>query len=306
MYGEELGRYAFPDPHPFGSRRLHAFWRELTARGLDRQARIVPPETCDWQTLEVFHDREYLEFVRAASERGTGLLDAGDTPALPGIFEAASIVVGTTLAAVRLVATGQCKRAFNPVGGLHHARRDRAGGFCVFNDVGVSIRILRERHGIQRIGYVDIDAHHGDGVYYGFASDPDVVIGDIHEDGRFLYPGTGSADEVGTSAARGTKLNIPLPPGADERAFLEAFDRVEAFVDASAPQFLLLQCGADGLAGDPLTDLMYTPRCHRHAAERLRSLADEHCGGKLVAMGGGGYAPKHLANAWCEVVDALV
>jgi acetoin utilization protein AcuC len=201
---------------------------------------------------------------------------------------------------------GTCLRAFTPIGGLHHARRDSAGGFCVFNDPGVAVETLRARLGVHRLVYVDIDAHHGDGMYYAFAEDPDVFIADIHEDGRFLYPGTGHSRETGTGPATGTKLNIPMLPDADDSAFMQAWAKVEDFVDFAKPEFILLQCGADSLAGDPITHLRYTPAAHSHAARRLCTLADKHCNGRLLAMGGGGYNRQNLAVAWTAVLRSLL
>ena len=189
---------------------------------------------------------------------------------------------------------------------LHHARRDAAAGFCVFNDLGVAIETLRAVHGIRRVAYVDIDAHHGDGVFYAFEGDADLIFADIHEDGRFLYPGTGAATETGTGAACGTKLNIPLPPEAGDTEFFVAWEKVETFVRAGQPEFILLQAGADSLAGDPITHLCYTAKAHAHAAARLCRVADECCGGRLLATGGGGYNRANLATAWCAVVEAML
>jgi acetoin utilization protein AcuC len=243
--------------------------------------------------------------VQAQSRSGNGFLDYGDTPAFPGVYEAAATVVGCTVDAVRQVMAGNCRRAFIPIAGLHHARRDGAAGFCVFNDCGVAIETLRAEHGVRRVAYVDIDAHHGDGVYYGFADDPEVFIADVHEDGRTLYPGSGAVEETGTGTAAGTKLNLPLPPYADDAAFMQIWPRVEEFVRACRPEFILLQCGADSIAGDPITHLQFSLRVHAHAAARLCALADDGCGGRLVALGGGGYDRDNLARAWCAVVEAM-
>jgi acetoin utilization protein AcuC len=170
----------------------------------------------------------------------------------------------------------------------------------------VAIETLRSEYDIRRVAYVDIDAHHGDGVYYAFDADPDLLFADMHEDGRYLYPGTGDVEETGRGAARGSKLNIPMPPDADQELFLQHWDAVEDYLEAGQPEFILLQCGADSLAGDPITHLRYTPDCHGHAAARLRALADKYCDGRLLAMGGGGYNRQNLALAWSAVVEALV
>ncbi len=222
------------------------------------------------------------------------------------VYPAAATVVGTTLAALDAIMSGATARAFVPIAGLHHARRDSAAGFCVFNDCGVAIEALRRQYDMHRIAYVDIDAHHGDGVFYAFEDDPDLIFADLHEDGRYLYPGTGRADETGSGAAVGAKLNIPMPAGAGDDAFRRQWERVEGFLDAARPGFIILQCGADSLGGDPLAHLAYTPDAHAHAAQRLCVLADRHAAGRVLALGGGGYDLDNLASAWTAVVEALV
>jgi acetoin utilization protein AcuC len=305
-YGAALGTYGFPEGHPFGPDRLDAFWQELTRRGLDQRVQLAEPVACVPDELLRFHVAPYVEKVRRQSASGEGYLDYGDTPAFPGIFEAGLTVVGSVLDAGRAILERRCDSAFVPIAGLHHARRDAAAGFCVFNDIGVLIEWLRAEHGFKRIAYVDIDAHHGDGVYYGFEDDPDVVVADIHEDGRFLYPGTGAANETGIGLAKDTKLNIPLPPGANDAAFHAVWPEIEEFVRAGRPEFVILQAGADSIAGDPLTHMRFTPDSHRYAAERLGVLARELCHGRFIGMGGGGYDRANLAAAWCGVVEAML
>ncbi len=263
---------------------------------------IVKPVQADEADVLLFHTKEYVDFVRQSSKIGAGHLDYGDTPSFKGVFEASLYPVGNTLNGLRLVMEGKFDHFFNPVGGLHHARRDRAGGFCVFNDAAIAIADLLERRNVKTVAYVDIDAHHGDGVFYAFESDPRVVIGDIHEDGRFLYPGTGSSSENGTKGAEGTKLNVPMPPWADDSQFFKAFDRIDEFVRGLKPEFILFQCGADCLAGDPITNLSYSSAAHAYAARKLHSLAHEVCRGRILAMGGGGYDPLNVSEAWGAVI----
>ena len=176
----------------------------------------------------------------------------------------------------------------------------------MFNDCGVAIELLRSRHGLRRIAYVDIDAHHGDGVFYAFESDPQLIFADLHEDGRFLYPGTGSPDETGKGEAAGTKLNIALPPGADDSAFEAHWPRVLAHLERFAPEFILVQCGADSVEGDPITHLRYSPKTHGRAARDLVALAEKLGHGRVLATGGGGYNRGNLAQAWNEVVAGLI
>lgn len=303
---EQLGHYGFPEGHPLSIDRQGAFWRAARARGLDRRVQLAPSSPAGRAAIERFHGPDYVDQVIAASQTGTGYLDYGDTPAFPGCFDVSAHLVGAALEGARRVAAGEALRTFQPIGGLHHARRSAAAGFCVFNDLGVLIETLRSEHGIRRIGYVDIDVHHGDGVFYEFEQDPELFVVDIHEDGRFLYPGTGFAHETGRGAAQGTKLNLPLKPGAGDADFMLAWSQAERFLDAFAPEFFILQCGADGLAGDPLADLRLTPASHLHAARRMVALAERHAGGRLMAFGGGGYSLENLGSAWCAVLEALL
>jgi len=303
----ELGRYGFPEGHPLSVDRQGAFWRHARALGLDRKVVLrdigAPASRAE---IELFHDADYVDQVIEASRRGSGYLDYGDTPAFPGCYEVAAHVVGAALEGARRIMAGEARRSFQPIGGLHHARRAGAAGFCVFNDPGILIESLRAKHGVRRIAYVDIDVHHGDGVFYEFEEDADVVCVDIHEDGQFLYPGSGSVHETGSGAAEGTKLNLPLAPGSGDREFLRAWEKAERFVEAARPEFVILQCGADGLAGDPLADLRLTAAAHAHAARRLVALAERHARGRLMAFGGGGYSLENLSAAWCAVLEVLV
>ncbi len=304
--GEALAAYGFGERHPFGPDRMHRFWDRMLELGLDQRVKVCAPVVADEAQILRFHDPEYLSRVKDQSISGEGYLDCGDTPAFKGVYEAAATVVGTTLAALDSIMNGGCRRAFVPIAGLHHATRNEAAGFCVFNDCGVIIETLRQCHGIRRVAYIDIDAHHGDGVFYAFVEDPELVFVDFHEDGDYLYPGTGASDETGRGEAVGTKLNIPMPPNADDGAFLALWESAEAFIDRAGPEFILLQCGADSLDGDPITHLKYSSATHGHVASRLRQLADKHCDGRLLALGGGGYNRTNLAEAWTAVVGALL
>jgi acetoin utilization protein AcuC len=303
--GPEIAAYGFPGGHPFGPDRHDVFMAELEASPVFGELSVRAAPQADSDALELFHTRRYIEFVRERSEHGVGMLDQGDTPAWPGVYAAAAAVVGGTLALLEALMAGEARRGFIPIGGLHHARRDAAAGFCVFNDCAIAIESARRRFGLTRVAYVDIDAHHGDGVFYGFEDDPDVIIADTHEDGRYLYPGTGHSYETGRGAAEGTKLNVPLPPGAGDAEFFAAWDGIERFLESYEPELFLLQCGADSIAGDPITHLELSTEAHHFAASRLRELADRMAGGRLLAMGGGGYNRHNLARCWTRVVEAL-
>jgi acetoin utilization protein AcuC len=302
---EALGGYGFPDGHPFGPDRHAAFLREFRARGLPARCLAQSSRLASTEDLLRFHTPRHVEFVRTQSAVGSGSLDGSDTPAYRGCFEAASRVVGAALLAAEAVLDGSAERAFVPIAGLHHAARNAAAGFCIFNDIGVIIEMLRAR-GVGPIAYVDIDVHHGDGVFYAFESDADVIFADLHEDGAYLYPGTGKAEETGRAAGQGLKLNIPLPPGADDGVFALHWPQVIAHLERHQPQFIILQCGADGLAGDPLAHLQLSAASHRLAAGSLAALADRLGHGRLLGLGGGGYDRGNLAAAWNTVVEALL
>ena len=304
-HGEALGRYGFPSGHPLGVDRQGAFFREASAQGLNKLVEIRAAREATRAEIERFHSAGHVETVMRAERDGLEFLDNGDTPVFPGVYEASSNVVGAALDGLQQVMHGRCSRSFQPIGGLHHARRDSAAGFCVFNDLGVVIETLRSEYGIERVAYVDIDVHHGDGVFYAFESDADLIFADIHEDGRYLYPGTGHAHETGKGKAKGAKLNIPLAPGAGDREFLEVWPRVIAHLRKFEPKFVVFQCGADGLDGDPLAHLAYTPQVHAHAARSLVHFADQHCAGRIMAFGGGGYERDNLAKAWSNVLLEL-
>ncbi len=303
LEGKELLLYSFPSPHPFTSARTQRFWDEVRKKSLE--VKWLPPQKAEKSLIELFHSKEHIRYVELASSLGYGALDQGDTPTFKGVFEATQYVVGSTLFAVESVLTGEVNHAFNAVGGLHHATRDSSAGFCVFNDIGVAVELMRSQRKIRRILYVDIDVHHGDGVFYSYESDPELFVFDIHEDGRFLYPGTGSESETGLGDAKGTKVNVPLRPGAGDEEIEKQIPRLEEFARKARPEFIILQCGADGLAGDPIAGLNYTPSTHRMVATSLHQLAHDLCSGRIVALGGGGYLPTNCAKAWVSVVESL-
>jgi acetoin utilization protein AcuC len=302
---EAIGRYGFPNGHPFGPDRLDAFLAEFHARGLASRCQALPSRRATEDELLRFHTPQYVDTVRARSLDGLGALDAGDTPAWRGCFDAAAQVVGATLSAAQALLEGRARRAFVPIAGLHHAVRDAAAGFCIFNDCGVLIESLREA-GVARVAYVDIDAHHGDGVFYPFEADPYVVFADLHEDGQFLYPGTGHAGESGTGEAQGTKLNVPLPPAADDAEFAARWPQVMRHLKKFAPEFIILQCGVDSLGGDPLAHLRLTGASHALAARELAAFAERLGHGRLLALGGGGYNRANIAAGWSGVVESLL
>ena len=304
--GEALANYNFGPSHPFGPQRHAAFVSEFERQGLNQRVCICEPVMAGRPAIEAFHSKAYIDKVITLSETGTGLLDAGDTPAFRGMYEASRFVAGSVLDGIDRIMSGRCAQVFVSIAGLHHARRDSAAGFCVFNDCGIAIEALRRKHHIRKVAYIDIDAHHGDGVFYAFEDDPDLCFVDFHQDGRTLYPGTGALGEIGKGDAVGTKMNVPMPPGANDALLMELWPAAEAFIEKAQPEFIILQAGADSLNGDPITQMQYSEAAHGYVTNRLKVLANRLCDGRLIALGGGGYDLNNLAKAWAAVVAALL
>jgi acetoin utilization protein AcuC len=269
--------------------------------------KLATPRYATDDELRLFHNADYLEFVKRMSEFGSGFLDYGDTPAFKGCYEASALAVGASLTAVDLVMSGEGMHAMNIAGGLHHAHPGQASGFCIFNDPAISIAYLKKEYGVKKILYLDVDAHHGDGVMYGFYSDPGVLDIDFHEDGRHLFPGTGFTDEVGEAEGAGLKLNIPLPPFTGDELYLPLFmEIVPRAVRKFGPEVMLLQCGVDSHANDLLAHLQLTTRSYIEIARVVHELSHEVAGGRLVVFGGGGYNPANVARAWTVVASVLL
>lgn len=243
--------------------------------------------------------------MKEGDARGEGLLDYGDTPAWSGVLRRARLAVGGTLLAARLIARGKVRRAFNPAGGLHHARQGRAGGFCPFNDIVIAIRALQQEFGYQRIAVVDLDGHHGDGTEALLYAEPILTIS-MHRHGGHFYPKTGAPGDVGIGAGFGYNLNVPLERGTDDATYLDNFDRwVGPALRGYLPEIIFFVVGADSHRADPLVRLGLTLEAFGDLARRLSDLSDELCGGRLVAVAGGGYSPEHVARAWAVSLGTL-
>lgn len=306
LYADDaLSGYGFPAGHPLGVDRQGSFLKEAAAQGLLGRVSRGASRAATREEIERFHTARHVDKVLTAERNGLEFLDKGDTPVFPGIYEASALVVGAALDGLSRVMSGEFKRSLQPVGGLHHAGRDHSAGFCVFNDLGVVIETLRSTYGVKRVAYIDIDVHHGDGIFYAFEEDPDLIFADVHEDGRSLYPGTGSEDETGKGGAKGTKLNVALKAGSGDAEFAQAWPRVVAHLVKYEPEFVVFQCGADGLKGDPLAHLQYSAATHGLAAKDLRRIADRFAQGRLMAFGGGGYDRGNLAKAWSAVLREI-
>jgi acetoin utilization protein AcuC len=308
VYSDDFLKYDFGPSHPLAPIRLKLTYELSHAKGLfdDRTIRVIPPRVSSEEEVRLFHTEEYISLVKRLSKSGHGLLDLGDTPAFKGVYEASAMAVGATLNAVDAVMEGQADHGMNISGGLHHAHEDRASGFCVFNDPAVAIAYLKKKHHLERILYFDMDAHHGDGVMYGFYADAGVLDVDLHEDGRYLFPGTGFTFETGEKGAEGLKVNIPLLPGTGDDPYLRGFKEiVPPLVRAYKPEFIIVQCGADSHADDMLAHLRLTTRTYEEIITTLHKLAHEIASGKIVAVGGGGYNPANVARCWTLVAASL-
>jgi acetoin utilization protein AcuC len=291
IWDEGYLHYDFGD-HPLAPVRLDLTIRLARELGVLDRVELVRPTPADRDQLLQIHDADYLAAVRAASSdpsfTGYGL-GTDDDPVFPGMYEASALIAGGSADAARLVSSGTVDHAVNIAGGLHHAMRGYASGFCVFNDVALGIRTLLAG-GARRVAYVDVDAHHGDGVQAAFWDDPRVLTISLHEDPRFLFPGTGLPTETGGPGAEGTAINVALPPGTDDDGWLRAFAAVvPGALRAFGPDVLVTQCGCDTHHEDPLAQLQLSVDGQRTALELLHGLAHELTGGKWVAYGGGGY-----------------
>src|SRR5438094_10244699 len=300
--------YDFGPQHPLRPVRVKLTYELIRSKGILHQwsVEVIKPRLATREEILLFHEEEYVRLVEQYSEKGSGLLDMGDTPAFKGCYEATSLVVGASIVAADEVMGGRLSHAFNPSGGLHHAHPERASGFCIFNDPAVVIAHLKARYNVKRIVYLDVDAHHGDGVMYGYYDDPAVLDIDFHESGKFLFPGTGFPDEIGKGAAKGLKLNIPLMPSTGDEAYLEAFRQiVPDALKKFRPEIILVQCGADGHVDDRLAHLRLTTQVYSEVVSIMHDLAHELCNGRLLLFGGGGYTLANVPRVWTVAFASL-
>lgn len=310
VYADALSRHVLRDGHPMRPARLRYAYDLLAAYGAfeDERAMLVPPRPATVEELTTFHTDEYVAAVRRlsageedaeAAERH-GFSADGDNPVYAGMFEAALLSTGASVQAAELIADGAAQAAFAPAGGLHHAMRGWASGFCIFNDPVVAVNALRKRG--LRVAYVDIDAHHGDGVQAAFYRDADVLTISVHEGGRWLFPGTGAASETGAGDGEGCAVNLPLFPYTGDDVYLEAFDQVvPPLLEAFAPDILATQLGADAYASDPLTHLSLSAQGYAAVVERLGAT-----GLPWLAFGGGGYDLDATPRCWALAYGAML
>lgn len=322
VHDPALSHYVFTPNHPMQPVRVSLTLDLAGMVGLlgHPSLRAVRPQPATDEDLARVHTPAYIRTVRALGEHPddawaalrqeasrAGLTSADNTP-FAGMHDVTSLVAGSTLSAARLVMSGQVSHAFSIAGGLHHAHADRASGFCIYNDLGVAIAGLRAEYPDCRVAYIDVDAHHGDGVQDMFYDDPTVLTISLHESGRYLFPGTGFINELGAGRGYGMSVNIPLEPYTWDALFLEAFDEiVPPLLQAFRPDIIVTQAGCDSHFLDPLTHLATTTDLWPPLMQRIDALAHDLCQGRLVVTGGGGYAIYEVVpRAWTRVLASLL
>ena len=306
VYSPEVLEYDHGPQHPLRPIRVKLTRQLIAAYGLlgDGGAEELPMRIATDEELMLVHTGPYLDAVKRAGAGEPGDwsrfgFGPGDNPIFPQMHRASARVAGGSLVAAEAVVTGGVAHAFNPAGGLHHAMPERASGFCVYDDPAIAIAWMLA-NGVERVAYVDVDVHHGDGPQAIFYDDPRVLTISLHESGRYLFPGTGFTDERGRGDAEGTAINVPLPPSTADEGWLRAFrEVVPGAVQRFSPDVLVTQLGCDSHYTDPLAHLALSTRAYQEVASELHELAHRTAGGRWVATGGGGYQwARVVPRAW--------
>ena len=311
VWDEAFTSYDFGPTHPMRPVRLELTMALAGQLGVLARpgVRVQAPTPAADDLLELVHDPLYIASVRRAPDDLLGRLSlrwglgTADNPVFAGMHDASALITGASVDAARAVWSGAAQHAVNVSGGLHHAMRDRASGFCVYDDPAVAIAWLLAQ-GATRVAYVDVDVHHGDGVEAAFYTDPRVMTISVHESGRTLFPGTGWPDQAGDGDGLGTNVNIALPAGTGDAGWLRAFHAVVPQVlRAYQPQVILSQHGCDTHALDPQAHLLMSLEGQREAVRTLHALTHEICDGRWIAVGGGGYEPVQVVpRAWTHLL----
>jgi acetoin utilization protein AcuC len=310
VWDSALLGYDLGGEHPLHPIRLELTIRLAKALGVLDGVELLVPEEAPLEEIERIHDSGYVAAVREAPMAGWDVghgLGTPDNPIFDRMHEASAMVVGSSLLAAKQIASGATKRAASIAGGLHHAMRDRAAGFCVYNDTAVAISWLLD-NGFERIAYLDTDVHHGDGVQDAFYDDPRVLTISLHQNPLTLFPGTGFADETGGPGAEGMAVNVPLPPYTNDRAWFRAFHAVvPSLLQAFRPQLLVSQCGVDTHDEDPLASLSLSVDGHRQIYRTVRELAEQFARGNWLACGGGGYQLLRVVpRSWTHLLATML
>lgn len=306
VHSEELTQYDFGEAHPMGPGRVRMAIELARHLGVLDRLDIIPAPPADDALVRLVHTDAYIEAVKSEKALPQFGIGTQDNPVVPGMHETASRVCAATTEAARTVWLGETSRAANMAGGLHHAMPSLTSGFCVYNDCAVAIKWLQTQ-GARRIAYLDVDAHHGDGVQSIFYDDPHVLTISLHESPIHLFPGTGFASEVGAKNAFGSAVNVALPPGLDDAGWLRAFEAIVPPILAEfQPDILISQHGCDAHADDPLTDLQMSIDGQRASYLMVAELAKQFCNNRWVVTGGGGYALETVVpRAWAHLLAVL-
>ena len=315
--------YDFGSSHPLRPERVLLAYDNIRMLGLidDEGVREIAARSATDEEILAAHDHDFVATVKGIDagelDASAGLkhgLGTSDDPIFANMHGASAAVCGASLVAAEAVTSDEFERAFNPAGGLHHARRAEASGFCIYNDPAVAIAKVLALEPSWRVMYVDVDVHHGDGVQWIFYDEPRVLTVSLHQSGKYLYPGTGFPDEVGSGTAAGTAANVPLLPFTGDDDYLWALEQVvPALAEAFRPHLLVTQLGADTHWGDPLANLGLTMRAYPSMARVLSDTATRWAEGRWVATGGGGYQYETVVpKVWtiyfaqmCGVPDAI-
>jgi acetoin utilization protein AcuC len=317
VYGDELMKHHLSGEHPLQPRRVKLAMDLIRSTGLIEHSHLVPPRPATIKELELVHAPEYIDVVRRLSdpalrrEVSPGAIESAgfaspDNPISDLLHGGTSLVVGASLIGAEAIESGAALHVFSPAGGLHHAHRDYASGFCTYNDAAIACRWLKDRG--HRVAYVDVDVHHGDGVEAIFQSDPEVLTISLHENGRYLFPGTGFPEEIGVGAGKGFAANLPFEPYTWDEPWLEGFDKVvPSLLRRFKPTVLVTQDGCDTHYLDPLAHLADSTRIWPHIGKVFHELAHELCDGRWLALGGGGYAIEEVVpRAWTLLFAEMV
>jgi acetoin utilization protein AcuC len=304
VYSDDIKGYDFGPGHPFRSDRYTNFMNLLRSR-FDSHREIEPRRASD-QELQLVHERGYIRDLVAASEGAwvpSYTYMSPDTPLQPGMERAARFIVGASMTAAEMVWQSDVVHAIGVGGGLHHARSNYAAGFCIYNDVAICALNLLENHGLKRVLVLDTDAHAGDGTCHILYQEPRVLLIDLHQDPRTLYPGTGFAHEIGEGGGKGFTVNVPMPPGASDEAYEYALDHVFApLAEEFQPQIIIRNGGSDPHYADELTDLGVTLQGFAMIGRKLKEVAERVCGGRRVDLLGSGYNQTVLPSGWLAFV----
>ncbi len=254
--------------------------------------------------LTTVHSWPYIQHVREMDTQGEGFFDRNDTPAWPGVFKRAALAVGGTLLAADLVGQGHCQHVFHVAGGLHHAKREKASGFCIFNDIVAAVRRWQSRYGYERIAILDIDGHHGDGTQELLWREPVLTVSLHQYDGRF-FPGTGAVTERGAGPGQDFAINLPLPRYTTDELYVGALQIALEAIEKYQPQAIIAQFGVDGHFSDRMVGLKLSTYLYETVIREVHALAHQICDGRLVIVGGGGYEPDTVARCWSILIANL-